>query len=296
MRISVRACMLVAAALLAGCSAMQFTYNQAGTLISWRADAYFDFDPQQKSEFHRRLDRLLAWHRREQLPDYSRFVHAAVDRARDGVTRGDIVWFVDGFNLRYRAIVDRGINDAVDILTTLTAEQLRALPVQWAKDNRRFIDDHDLHVGVERQKRARLKRTLAQIGDWAGSLTHLQEQRIEQMLEAIPLVEHLRHEDRLRRQQEFMELLKLRGQRHEFQTRLHAWLLDWERGRTPEYERVMKEVFERRVEFYMALEKILTPAQRERALMRLHGFGDDFKAMSERPAAAANAILTIALQ
>ena len=61
--------MLATAVFLAGCSAMQLTYNQADTLISWRADSYFDFDPTQKHEFHQRLDRLLAWHRREQLPD-----------------------------------------------------------------------------------------------------------------------------------------------------------------------------------------------------------------------------------
>ena len=64
---------LIAAALLAGCSAMQLTYNQADVLLSWRADSYFDFDAQQKQEFHRRLERLLVWHRREQLPDPSTF-------------------------------------------------------------------------------------------------------------------------------------------------------------------------------------------------------------------------------
>lgn len=296
MRLTARLCLVSIAALMAGCSAVQFTYNQADTLISWRADAYFDFEPQQKDEFHRRIDRLLTWHRREQLPDYSRFVHTAVERARDRIARDDIVWFLDGFKQRYRAIVNRGINDAAEMLATLSAEQLRALQKQWAKDNRRFVDTHDLDAGIDRQKRARLKRMLSQVSDWTGSLTRPQEQRIEQMLDAIPLMEHLRLQDRMRRQQEFMELLKLRAQRQEFQAKLHAWLLEWERGRAPEYERVIAEVFERRVEFYLALEKLLTPAQRDHAIKRLHGFGDDFKALSERPAAVAAAIAAIALQ
>jgi hypothetical protein len=294
MGLAQRICIATLLLLLAGCSALQFTYNQADTLIAWRADSYFDFDPQQKHDFHRRLDRLLAWHRREQLPDYANFVHAAVARARHGLTRADIVWFIDGFRLRYRAIVDRGTSDAADVLAKLGNEQLRALTKQWAKDNQRFAEERDLNAGIDRQKRARLKRTLQQITDWAGTLTRAQEQHIEKLLEAVPLIEHLRHLDRQRRQQEFLELLKLRTQRQEFQPRLHAWLLDWERGRAPEYERLSAEVFEKRIEFYLAVEKILTAEQRERAVRRLHGFGDDFKTLSERPAAAA-AIATMAL-
>jgi len=279
--------LLIAVALLAGCSALQLTYNQADLLLSWRADNYFDFDAQQKQEFHRRLEKLLAWHRREQLPEYARFAHAAADRAKNSVTRHDIVWLVDGMKKHYRTIVDRGIVDAAELLATASNEQLRALPRQWSKDNHRFVDDHDLDGSVERRKRARLNRTLTQISDWTGSLSRAQEQRIEQLLEAVPLVEHLRHQDRLRRQREFQELLKLRSQRQEFQTKLHGFLVDWELGRSPEFERVSAEAFERRIEFYIALEKILTPAQRERAIARLRGFGDDFKALSERASAAA---------
>ena len=177
---------LIAAALLAGCSAMQLTYNQADVLLSWRADSYFDFDAQQKQEFHRRLERLLVWHRREQLPDYARFAHTAAERAKDGVSRDDIVWLIDGMKKHYRTIVDRGVADAAELLATASNEQLRALPRQWSKDNHRFVDDHDLDGGIERQKRARLNRTLTQIGEWTGSLSRAQEQRIEQLLDARP--------------------------------------------------------------------------------------------------------------
>lgn len=272
--------------LLAGCSALQLTYNQADLLLAWRANSYFDLDSQQKHEFHLRIDRLLAWHRREQLPDYAQFVHTAVERARGGLRHDDILWFIDGFKKRYRVVVDHGIHDAADMLATLNPEQLQALSNEWSRDNRRFVDDHDLDAGVERQKRTRLKRMLSQITDWTGNLSNHQENQIEAMLAVMPPIEHLRHQDRLRRQREFLELLKLRNQRQEFQQKLHAWLLDWDRGRASEHERLMAEALERRIAFYIALEKLLTPAQRERALKRLHGFGDDCKALSERLPAA----------
>ena len=70
-----------------------------------------------------------------------------------------------------------------------------------------------------------------------------------------------------------------------FRSKLHAFLAGWERGRSPEFDRASAEAFERRVEFYMAVEKILTPAQRDRVIARLRGFGDDIKVLSERSAA-----------
>lgn len=273
--------------LLTGCTALQLTYNQADLLLAWRANAYFDLDPPQKHEFRQRIDGLLAWHRREQLPDYVQFVRATADRARGGVKRDDILWFIDGLRKRYRVIVDHGVHDAADMLATLNAEQLRALAGEWAKDNRRFVDDHQLDASAERQKRARLKRMLSQITDWTGGLTLQQEKRIEAMLEAVPATELLRHQERLRRQREFLELLHLRSQRQVFQKQLHAWLLDWERGRPAEQARVMAEAQERRIEFYIAIERMLTPAQREHLVKRLQGFGDDFKALSQRLPAAA---------
>ena len=282
-----RCCWLFAALLLAGCSTLQLSYNQADLLLGWRADRYFDFESAQKRDFHQRLERLLAWHRREQLPEYARFIQGAVPRARDGVSREDILWLIGGMKNHYRSIVDRGINDAAELLATLNAEQLPALQKQWAKDNHRFIEEHELESSVERRKRARLKRTLGQISDWTGNLSRAQEQQIEQLIEAIPLFEHLRYQDRLRRQMEFSELLKLRTQRQEFQPRLHHWLLEWERGRSAEYERVAAEAQERRIDFFIALEKLLTPAQRERALKRLEGFGNDFKTLGDRAAATA---------
>lgn len=275
--------------LLGGCSTLQLGYNNADALLAWRADSYFDLDAPQRHDFRERLERLLAWHRREQLPDYARFVQATVERARGGLRREDLLWFVDGLRARYRALADYGARDAADVLATLTPAQVRHLTAEFARVNRRFAAEHELDDGVEAQKRARNRRLLGQIADWTGPLSRTQEQRIEGLLDAVPLVEHLRQQDRLRRQREFLELLALRANRAEFAARLRAWLLDWEAGRTPEFERAMSEVAERRLEFYLAVDRLLTPAQRERALKRLAGFGEDFRALAAREAPAAGA-------
>ncbi len=275
--------LLLLIALLAGCSALRLTYRQADSLIAWRANDYFDLNPLQKHDLDARLERLLTWHRYEQLPDYAAFTSAAIVKARQGLKKDDIIWFMDGLKARYRVIVNRGSNDAAVMLATLAPEQLVALQKQWNKVNRKFGNEHDLDGSVEQRKRARLKKTLEQIHDWTGSLTHEQEQKIAALLEAIPLIEHLRHADRIRRQQEFLQLLKLRANPQEFRPKLQAWLLDWERGRAPAYEKLSGEVYVKRIEFYLALDKLLTPGQRQIVLRRAQEYADDFQALAAKP-------------
>lgn len=275
---------LLVATVLSGCTinALKLGYRQADTLLAWRADEYFDFDGHQKQDFGARLDRILQWHRYEQLPEYATFLTAVRDKVQPGLRHDDVVWVVDGFKARYRAIVERGIGDATDLLATLTPEQLGALQKQWAKDNRKFAREHEINGTLEARRRARLKRTVDQIEDWAGTLNSDQERQVAQLLEQVPHVNHLRYRDRIRRQQEFLELLKVRANKKEFQPRLRAWLLDWERGRSPEYEKLADEAYERRIQFYIAVDKLLTPAQRQHVFQRMQRFIEDFRILAQK--------------
>lgn len=289
---------VAAIVLIAGCSGLRLGYQQADVILAWRANTYFDLDADQRREFSTRLDRLLEWHRREQLPEYAKFLTTAIDRAEQGVKTEDIAWFAEGFRSRYRIVVNRGAADAAAILSTLSDEQIVHLQNQFAKDNRKFADEHEVKGSVEKRKRTRLKRMLSQIEDWTGNLTREQEARVAALLDPIPLIEHLRYQDRIRRQREFVELLKLRESRAEFATRLHQWLLEWDKGRAPEYEKLSEEVYNQRLQFYVAVDRLLTPEQRQHALARLQKFADDCRALSARrsgKAASGERLLTVIL-
>jgi len=275
--------LLLLVALLAGCTALRLTYRQADTLLAWRANEYFDLDPLQKQELNTRLERLLSWHRYEQLPDYAVFTSAAISRVQRGLRHDDAIWFIEGLKARYRVIVKRGSSDAAEMLATLAPEQINALQKQWDKVNRKFAKEHELTGSIEKRRRARLKKTLDRIQDWTGGLTYEQEQTIAALLDAIPLIEHLRHADRIRRQQEFLHLLTVRANPQEFRPKLQAWLLDWESGRAPAYARLSGEVYAKRIEFYLAVNQLLTPGQRQIVLHRLQDYVDDFHALAEKP-------------
>ena len=270
--------------LASGCTGLRLGYQQADILLAWRANSYFDFDGDQRREFSTRLDRLLAWHRQEQLPEYASFLTTALEKAEPGVKAEDIDWLVDGFRSRYRVIVNRGAPDAAEALSTLSSEQIAHLQKQFAKDNRKFADDHEVKAGTEKRKRVRLKKTINAIEEWTGSLGREQEEKIAALLDPIPLIEHLRLQDRMRRQREFVEILKLRQAKTEFAVRLQQWLLDWDMGRAHEYEKTAAEVYKQRLQFYVAVDRLLTREQRQHALARLQKYIDDCKSLSARRA------------
>jgi hypothetical protein len=268
--------------LVAGCTGLRLGYQQADIILGWRANTYFDLDHDQRRDFSARLDRLLAWHRQDQLPEYATFLTTAIQKAEQGLKAEDVAWFVDGFRARYRIIVNRGAADAAEVLSTLAPEQIVNLQKQFAKDNRKFADEHELTAPADKRKRVRLKRMINSIEEWTGNLSREQEEKIAALLDPIPLIEHLRHQDRMRRQREFVELLKTREAKPEFAARLHQWLLDWDAGRSADYEKTADEVYRQRLQFYVGVDRLLTREQRQHALARLQKYADDCNSLSGR--------------
>lgn len=276
----------LALAALAGCSLARLGYGQLDLLAAWTADEYFELDADQKVEFRARFARLHAWHRAEQLPDYAAFLGEARARLLRGLEERDVAWFVDGLRARYRVLVEQGAEDAAVLLLTVRPEQLEALKRRWERDNRRFIREHRLEAGPEAQRRAQTEKLLARIREWVGSLDPEQENRLAAMAEALPLIAPLRHEDRLRRQREFLDLMAQRDDPARFRAKLRRWLLDWEQGRTPEYARTSEAWWRGLSAIYVAAERSLKPAQRARAARRLQDYAEDFARLARQAATA----------
>ncbi|MGQ0522556.1 MAG: DUF6279 family lipoprotein [Betaproteobacteria bacterium] len=259
-------------------------YGHLDTYAAWKANEYFDLEAHQKDEFARRFNRLHEWHRYEQLPDYVAFLSQARRRLDRPLQPEDVEWFIEGVKTRYARLVTRTVGDAAALLYTITPAQLENLQRQWEKDNRRFARDYRLAGSTEDIKRARARRTLALARDWVGNLTHEQEQRIIAMANDLPVTEKLRHEDRMRRQREFLELMKQRGEdRNQFAARLRQWLIDWDHGRAPEYAQRSHEWFTRRVQMLIEIERMLHPHQRAVALARIEDYIEDFTRLAQRP-------------
>ena len=74
---------------LSSCSATQFIYNRVDILIRWYLDDYVSLDREQQARFDGRLEALLEWHRREELPAYVVLLDDALTILDEGVPLED---------------------------------------------------------------------------------------------------------------------------------------------------------------------------------------------------------------
>lgn len=264
-----------------GCSMVRVGYGHFDSVAAWMVHDYFDLNSDQSDQFAQRFERLHVWHRQTQLPEYARFLTDFQSRAQRGLRENDMLWLVDGFKQRYARIAARGAADAADLLATLTPEQIETFRQQVDKDNRKFMREHRINDSEAERRKVVQQRTLSQLRDWVGPLSDAQQARAVTLLQTLPLVDKLRHEDRLRRQREFFALLELRGgDRTIFAQRLRDWLEHWEAGRSAGQTRLFDESWKKRAEFYAAMDRLLTPAQRKHLVSKLQDYIDDFRQLA----------------
>jgi hypothetical protein len=269
--------------LVAACSFTRLGYNQADTFAAWKVNDYFDFTGDQKDEFHKRFQTLQSWHRHQQLPEYAQFMRAAQNRVQQGLAPADVTWFADGMRARYRTLAQKAAPEAAALLATLTPAQVNGLQQRFEKDNRKWAREHKLHGTEQERKQAAAKRTIAQVKQWLAPLNSEQEQRVTAIIREWPDLGALRYAERLRRQREFVELLSHRGDdRERFTARVTEWLVEWERGRSPEYKKANDAQWAKRVDLFVTVDRMLTPRQRTAAVQRLQTYVDDFTHLAGR--------------
>jgi hypothetical protein len=276
---------LLALIALAGCNMLRLGYGQIDVYAAWQADAYFGLDQAQRQEFNKRFDRLHEWHRHNQLSEYAAFLAATKERIHRGPTNDDVSWVTEGVMSRYRVLVRHAADDMAAMLMTVTPAQIETLKQRWEKDNRRFAADYRLKEGVEEQRRAAARRALERIRDWTGTLSAEQEEKITVLAGALPMNQRLRHEDRVRRQREFLQLMAQRDDDpRKFAERLRQFMTTWEQGRDPEYQRLWEQWARKQAEFYVAVYRMLTPQQRAAVERRIQNYIDDFTRLAQQPA------------
>lgn len=176
--------LLLIGALLVGCSS-SFWYNRADWLIGWYVDDYIDFNRDQQRFFDARLEEVLHWHRREQLPRYVDFLSRAEQAFAGEVTVAGLEAFSGEMWNFWRDIVARSLPDMQQLFSGLSPEQkqefIRALQRQQREFAEEYVELSDVELQRERRKRMRklLKR-------WIGSLDTEQRERIAQWATRLP--------------------------------------------------------------------------------------------------------------
>lgn len=265
--------------LVAGCNAMKLTYNHADTALAWMADDYLALSAPQETLLRGGLDRLLSWHRRDELPQYAQAFRKVQSAVEKGLQREDIVWLIETSRTEYDEVLQQAATDAARVLGTMTPEQIENLEKKLARDNAKFDKEH-LRGSDARQRDRRASKTMERIEHWVGELSSEQEREVRERSFAMPLVYDLWRQDRIRKQQEFVALLGRDQSPAELAQRLRRWHANWRGGRSGEYLGATDVLTEHSVDLVLALDRMITPAQRIKVVARLQSYIDDFEELA----------------
>ena len=277
---------VAAAAVLAGCgSAMRVAYNNGDVALRFMAHEYFDLHGEQSDQLKVQLGRFHDWHRREELPRYAALFGSAAERLDRGLAREDVVWALAAVRARYRMIVEQGADEFAPVAATFRPDNLAALERKLADNNEKFVREF-LAGDAAKQTRARAKRLTGWFEDWLGSVTPEQEALILRFSEAQPQLNQVRLDDRRRRQQAFVALLREHRASPDLATRMREYFVNWERDRGAEHRRMAGEWEDRLATFVVDVDRTLTPKQRSHAVRRFEFFAAEARILAQqgRPA------------
>jgi hypothetical protein len=267
----VRIAAIAAILLLSACSAIQFGYNSADTLLRWRGDQYFDFQGEQSEAYAARVENFMRWHRANALPEYVKFTEQAARRIERGFSREDLVWGYDSIRGHAQTALRAAAGEVAGLLDQLAPEQLENLERRFARDNRNF-EKEQLSGTTEQRRRQRVKRTVERLEDWVGELSSGQLERVRSYGARAPLTAEFRDRERRRLQRGLLEMLKAR----EAHARLADFAAHWDRDREPDFDRASRAHLEEYFSMLVELERTLTPAQRGKAVQRMRALAADF--------------------
>jgi hypothetical protein len=274
--------LLAAAILLNACSAMRLGYGNADSLARWWMDQYLDFTPEQDALVRERLTRLLLWHRQSQLPDYAILLREARDLVDGQPTAANSLGLSESIIRRVRTLTDKAIPDVADLLVTLTPAQIDRMAARLADKNADYAKEARLAEGEAGQRKARMKRLLERAEYWFGDFSGEQEAAIRRLIDAQPTGSQFWFDERLRRQREWLDLVRKVQRERPARDAVVAMLRDYaERFDIPvEPTRRTQAIALRRssAELAVAMHAATTRAQREHAR---HKFDDLIRELGE---------------
>lgn len=257
------------ALLLPACSAVRLGYSNADSLARWWIDQYLDLSPEQDTLVRERLTRLMVWHRKSQLSDYATVLNQARTLAVGKPSPTDGLVLTDAIIRRVRRIADQAIPDAADLLLTMTPAQIERMAAKFADRNVSYSKEARLAEGEVGQRKARYKRLLERAEYWYGAFSDGQEAAFRQLVDAQPSGAQFWYEERLRRQNELLELARKVQSEKPSRERVMVLLRDYadrfDIPADPSRRAAALALRQASSELAAAIQALTTPAQREHA-------------------------------
>ena len=265
---------------LAGCSKLKLTYEYADWLVIYIVEDNFDLDKPQRVRFKDGVESYCRWHRKTMLPQYADLLSAAADSLGKGLRPDGVDTGYAHFKRLHRLTMEPTVDKAVDLLLSLSPEQVDNWLAKQQRKNQKLKKDFSGSLN-ERLER-RYEKTVDELQDWTGKLSKEQKRQIRELSRSLPWNGHLWLENRERVQVRLAALLKSKPDREEVRKFMEDYFLHPERLRSPEYNLRIQEMEGKTRAVILRVYGLLTPQQRRNFRTRIELLSHDFRNMSRQ--------------
>ena len=277
-------CLIFLMAFATGCSSVKLAYNNGDTLLYWWLNAYLDLDSDQSSEVKKDIDDLFNWHRKTQLKTYVQLLETAKRQLAGNVTQADLLADYREARTRTEALAMRALPELTDLALTIKPDQLAQMEKKFNKNNETYRKKF-LSGSVEERQKQRYKKSMEQFELWFGNFSRDQEAVLRKASDARPLDNQIWLDERIRRQQKILAVLRKVEHDHlgkEATSALMQGLVHdiFERLESPERKAFFDTYIDSTTQFILTAAKIATPDQKLHAQKRMQGWIDDFNTLA----------------
>jgi len=187
--------------ILTGCSAVRLGYNNLPDIASWWLDSYIDFSDTQGPQAKAALQKLQAWHRKEELPAIAELLVQAQTLAPQNITPEQACKIWEGAQVRVESFIQESSRLAAPVVSQLSAKQLKHLEKEWASRNEDWKKQWVQGTPDSRIKK-RLDLAAERFNSFYGDLNLEQRQVLKQQFLQSTWSPEASYQRRLKRQQE----------------------------------------------------------------------------------------------
>ncbi|HEX4878233.1 MAG TPA: DUF6279 family lipoprotein [Limnobacter sp.] len=281
-------CVLV----LAACSAIKLGYNNAASLAHGYLMSSIEWDDAQSRQVRAGLDRIVAWHRQNELPVLAAQLEQAERRlVSTHQTAGTIT--VADLEVHYKAIeasLARTANTAApeiaNLMLGLRQDQIQQIEFAFQQSNKAYREERLPNSRAKRLE-ASAERMEKRFERWLGSLDRAQRDRIVRWAEESLQYSELRYQRRLEQQAEFIRLAKLAASQQIDETslslRIANLLNSWQNPTTAQARLHAKDRLNATLQLVADVLNMASLQQRQRAATRSAAWSDDLSMLAKTP-------------
>ena len=193
--------------LFTACSTVRFAYNQGDTLIRWWIDDHIGLTAEQEVLTRELLEQQFWWHRTEQLVDVSKTLEQLRLQLNRPLSTQEVSQFSEDLKKYIYAIAKKATPDAAKIFVTLQNNQIEKMQKRMQKGNEKFTKEW-LPPNLEKQNKVRADKVINRVEWLFGSINQEQEEKIRQHIKNNPLDMNMVYQERLRRQNDLIKIVR----------------------------------------------------------------------------------------